>query len=414
VHPDFVKPRYGSHCFADIPPTVRYLLTGVGAPALAPDVLQPFHRRYETVILFLIDTFGWRYLERYGATYPFLHRLTHDGHVSKLTAQFPSTTAAQVTTLHTGLPVGQSGTYEWHYFEPQVDAIITPLLFSYVGTTARDTLKPTHMAPASFFPSTTFYQSLARYGVQSTIVQHRDYTPSTYSNVVFQGARVVPYTTLSEALVNLQALLAEQTTPAYYVLYFDTIDALAHQYGPHSPQVEAELDTFLTTMERLFDPKRHRQRSPMLFVMTADHGQIDTDPKTTLYLNLEPRFAGLERYLKTNGKDELLVPAGSARDMFLYVKDDCLDEVHQFLAERLAGKAEVVKTQWLIEAGYFGPPPVSDRLLTRVGNLVILPHKYETVWWYEKGKFAQKFYGHHGGLTREEMDIPLCLYDWSA
>jgi hypothetical protein len=414
VHPDFIKPRYGSHCFADLPSTLKYLLTGMGAPSLAPDVLERFEPRYETVILFFIDSLGWRYIEQYGDDYPFLRRLAQEGQISKLTSQFPSTTAAHVTTIHTGLPVGQSGAYEWQYYEPQVDAVIAPLLFSYAGTRQRDTLNATQFAPARLFPYTTFYQDLAPYGVASTIFQHREYTPSTYSDVVFQGARVIPYSTLPEALANLQLCLAQHHTPAYYFLYFDKIDALSHQYGPSSPQLEAELDMFLTAMDRLFDRKLRGQLSRTLFVMTADHGQIETDPNTTIYLNREARFAGLDPYLETNRSGDLLVPAGSARDFFLYVKDEMLDEAHAFLTERLADEADVVKTEWLIDAGYFGPPPMSDFFLKRVGNLVILAHGNKTVWWYEKGKFEQRLHGIHGGLSRQEMEIPLCLYDFAA
>ena len=113
----------------------------------------------------------------------------------------------------------------------------------------------------------------------------------------------------------------------------------------------------------------------------------------------------MERFIKTNRNGDLIVPAGSARDMFLYVKDDLLDEAQAFLSSRLAGKAEVVKSTWLMENGYFGPR-VSPQFLARVGNLVILPHRYESVWWYEKDKFEQRFYGHHGGLTPQEMEIP--------
>jgi predicted AlkP superfamily pyrophosphatase or phosphodiesterase len=414
VHPDFIKPRYGSHCFADLPSTLKYLLTGAGAPSLAPDVLERFEPRYETVILFFIDSFGWRYIEQYGDDYPFLRRLAQEGQISKLTSQFPSTTAAHVTTIHTGLPVGQSGAYEWQYYEPQVDAVIAPLLFSYAGTRQRDTLNATQFAPARLFPYSTFYQDLAPYGVESTIFQHREYTPSTYSDVVFQGARVIPYNTLPEALVNLQLCLAQRHTPAYYFLYFDKIDALSHQYGPSSPQLEAELDMFLTAMDRLFDRKLRGQLSRTLFVMTADHGQIETDPKTTIYLNREARFAGLDTYLETNRNGDLLVPAGSARDFFLYIKDEMLDEAHAFLTERLSDEADVVQTEWLIDAGYFGPPPMSDFFLKRVGNLVVLAHGNKTVWWYEKGKFEQRLHGIHGGLSRQEMEIPLCLYDFAA
>jgi hypothetical protein len=66
----------------------------------------------------------------------------------------------------------------------------------------------------------------------------------------------------------------------------------------------------------------------------------------------------------------------------------------------------VVKTEYLIENGYFGGE-VSSRFRERVGNLVILPYRYESVWWYEKDKFEQRFYGHHGGLTRQEMETVL-------
>jgi hypothetical protein len=414
VHPDFIKPRYGSHCFADLPLTIKYWLTGVGPPSLAPDVLGRFDQHYDTVMLFLMDSFGWRYIEQYGDDPPFLRRLHQVGQIAKLTSQFPSTTMAHVTTIHTGLPVGQSGAYEWQYYEPQVDAMIAPLLFSYAGTSQRDTLDATTFAPERLFPYTPFYQNLAQYGIRSTILQHREYTPSTYSNVVFQGARILPYNTLSEALVNLQQCLAQQTGPAYYFLYFDKIDALSHQYGPSSPQVEAELDTFLTMMDRLFERRLRGQQSRTLFIMTADHGQIETDPKTTIYLNQDARFTGLNAYLKTNRNGDLLVPAGSARDLFLYVKDERLGEAQTFLTEQLAGQADVVQTQWLIDAGYFGPPPMSDLFLHRVGNLVILPHGHHSVWWYEKGKSEQNKYGLHGGLSRQEMEIPLCLYDFAA
>ncbi len=145
-------------------------------------------------------------------------------------------------------------------------------------------------------------------------------------------------------------------------------------------------------------------------MMTADHGQIDIDPQTTIYLNTNPRLAGVERFLKRNRNGELLVPAGSARDMFLYIKDDLLDEAQSFLSTRLEGKADVAKVESLIEDGYFGTE-ISSRFRERVGNLVILPYAHESVWWYEKGKHEQLFYGHHGGLTPQEMETILYSYE---
>ena len=66
----------------------------------------------------------------------------------------------------------------------------------------------------------------------------------------------------------------------------------------------------------------------------------------------------------------------------------------------------MVRTEDLIDQGYFGPD-VSETFRAHVGNLVVLAYRHESVWWYEQGKFEQKFYGHHGGLTPQEMEIPL-------
>jgi len=200
-------------------------------------------------------------------------------------------------------------------------------------------------------------------------------------------------------------LLEGQTNPAYIHLYFDKIDTLCHECGPSAPQTEAEIETFLLMMEHYFE-RIFKGKKRILFLMTADHGATEVDPETTTYLNTDPRFAGFEHFLKTNRRGDLLVPAGSARDMFLYIKDDLLDEAQSFLATRLEGKADVLKTESLIADGYFGPN-VSSRFRERVGNLVILPYLHESVWWYEKGKFEQRFYGHHGGLTPQEMETIL-------
>jgi predicted AlkP superfamily pyrophosphatase or phosphodiesterase len=219
------------------------------------------------------------------------------------------------------------------------------------------------------------------------------------------GAELRSFKSLSESLVNVGLLLEKQTTPTYINLYFDKIDAISHEYGPTAPQTEAEIETFLLMMETYFE-RIFNGKKRVLFLMTADHGQVEIDPKTTIYMNTHPDFKGVERFIKTNRKGELLVPAGSARDMFMYIHAGMLDEAQGFLAKRFEGRADVVKIEALIHAGYFGAE-VSSRLRERVGNLVILPYRYESVWWYEKGKYEQKFYGHHGGLTPQEMETIL-------
>ena len=394
MEPSFVKPRYDAGGFAGIPQRILGLLSA---------------HRYDAIVLFLIDGFGWRFFEKFQDA-PFLQQVVRDGTVTKLITQFPSTTAAQITTIHTGMPVGEHGVFEWYYYEPTLDKVIAPLLFSFAGTPQRDTLKPTDAKTSRLYPTTNLYRPLKKQGVAPTIFQHREYTPSTYSNMLFAGAKVLGYKTLPEALVNLAEALSEPKSPAYFFFYFDKVDAISHEYGPESAQTTAEILTFLMTMENIFLKAQANSNKKTLFLLTADHGQTETDPQTTIYLNRDPVFAGIEKFLKTNRSGELIVPCGSARDFFLYVKDEMLDEAQAFLTTRLEGRAEVQKVANLAEAGYFGPV-VSPVFRARAGNLVILPYRGESVWWFEKDKFEQKFRGHHGGLTKQEMEIPLLMWE---
>ena len=103
-----------------------------------------------------------------------------------------------------------------------------------------------------------------------------------------------------------------------------------------------------------------------------------------------------------------MIPGGSARDIFIYIKEGQVDAAYNLLASHpaLQGKAEVRRTSDLMAQGYFGPSP-SELFKQRVADLVILPYNGQTVWWYEKGRYEMVFYGHHGGLTPNELEIPL-------
>lgn len=411
LHPSYIAPQYGGHCFADIPGTVQYWLTGKGAPALAPDVLGDHTGQYDLVISFFVDSFGWELFHLYADENPFIRRLLSQGHVSKITSQFPSTTAAHVTCIHTGLPVGQSGVYEWQYYEPKLDAVICPLLFSYAGTTERDTLKSARVDPKTLYPNVSIYDSLKTQGVRSLTFGWRPFTPSTYSNVVMHGAEMRPFLPLTEGLLNLAAHVqaAKQTT--YLFFYYGEIDTMCHYHGPYSLEARAQIETFCHAMERWFIPFVQNLDKRALLVLFADHGHMSVTPQNTRYLNTHSPYKRVVPMLRTDALGETLPPGGSPRDTFLYVRDDKLDAAHDLLSTALDGYADVVRTTDLLEAGYFGHLPVCADLLGRLGNLTILSHPNNCVWWYEEDKYIQKYLGHHGGLTNTEMEIPLALLE---
>jgi hypothetical protein len=403
----FRKPLYDSYCFSRIPQTIIGALTNQPV-SLPSDVFGTMPVQYKKVMLFFIDAFGWRFFERYLDKYPVLQKLVNKGVVSKLTSQFPSTTAAHVTTMNTGLPVGQHGVYEWNYYEPTLDSVIQPLLYSYAGETERETLQLASVDPAPLFPHENIHQLLTATGIPSHVYQFSDYADSSYGSVVMKGAIIHPFLSLEQAFTELTVQVASDEKGFYY-FYFGDIDKIGHKYGPESPEFEQEVDSFLKALE-IFLNQLEGKVSDTLFLMTADHGQVNSNPGECFYVNIQAPEIIL--MLKTLGTGKPIIPAGSPRDFFLHVKEEQIATVIEILSSKLSGKAEVYLVSELLEQGFFGPTPISQTFLSRVGNVVILPYANQSVWWYEKDLFWQKHIGHHGGLTPEEMETILYAYSF--
>ena len=385
-------PLYSTYCFSQIPATIFRLL-GEGEGGLPLDCTGS--GSYDQVILVVIDAFGWRFFEKCKDKYPFLSRFLQSGIASKITSQFPSTTAAHITTLATGLEVGQSGVFEWFYYEPILDTVIAPLLFSKAGDKNPNTLTKVNVSPEQLFPAPSVLKNV---DVPSFIFHPQSIATSAYSQAMFQGGLSCPYPEFGAGLTKLTELLHRQDRGYFYV-YFPDVDSQAHRHGIDSDEVEKAIDHCFTALENFYQNLPNKR---IALLVTADHGMTEIDPKTTYFLNKE--IPGIGDFFKCTKAGQPIVPAGSSRDFFLYVKEERLQELQELLTQRLEEYADVIPTQDLIKAGLFGSRQVSKDFLSRVGNLVILPHAHQSVWWYQKGKFEQKFYAMHGGLTPDEME----------
>ena len=165
--------------------------------------------------------------------------------MNRLTAQFPSTTAAHITCIHTGLPPGRSGVFEWQYYEPSLDAIITPLPFARADSKQPNSLP--REAAQTVFPQGTLYQELGQLGVESFVFQSRAFTPSTCSDTYLQGAQVHPCYTFSEALTNLATLLQKPRSGT------GLLPVLLRPDRPYRPLLRAGLAAVSSRNRHLFD-----------------------------------------------------------------------------------------------------------------------------------------------------------------
>ena len=373
--------RPGADTFAAIPATVERLLTG--APGGLPQGLlgDGAPERADRVAVVLLDAFGMRFVARH-ADHPLLRRL----HVAPLASQFPSTTTAHVTTMHTGTPVGTHGLYEWNVYEPALDALITPILYTPAGEYTPDGLLGSGVTIGDILSGTTLYERLAKAGVRSVVLQPSAFSPSTYDSVATRGAELRPYRAIADGAAGLVEALQE---PGYTYLYWHEIDMTGHLQGPDSADFDAACLAALDALHAALAGAG----PDALVLFTADHGQVAVDPARVDYLDdVLPEVA---HYLAHG-------PAGSARDVFLHAQPGLAAELAGELRERLDGRADVVQVAELEAAGLFGD--VGPRLRARLADVCVLPAAGRMAWLRSHASVEQRFRGHHGGLDPAECE----------
>jgi hypothetical protein len=288
--------------------------------------------------------------------------------------------------MHTGTPVGTHGLYEWNVYEPALDAVITPILYTPAGSLEPDGLRGSGVGIADIVPAGTLYERLGDEGVRSIVLQPAAFSPSTYDSVAARGAELRPYDSLADGA---EALVAALRHPGYAYLYWHEIDATGHLHGPDSREFDAACRHALDAL----DAALAAAGPEAVVLFTADHGQVAVDPARVDYL--DDVLPEIGSYLAHG-------PAGSARDVFLHAVPGLAAELAGELRERLAGRAEVLLVAELEVAGRFGD--VGPRLRARLADVCVLPAEGRMAWLRSAAGVERRFRGHHGGLDPAECE----------
>ncbi|HMD79329.1 MAG TPA: alkaline phosphatase family protein, partial [Nitrososphaerales archaeon] len=286
----------------------------------------------------------------------------------------------------------------------ELGEVVVSLWFSRIGDRRRDTLEG-ELSPRALFDGTTVFQRLRDKGVGCTTLANRFIANSAYSRVSRRGAEVVPYGSASDMTVSLRRLVERARGRNYFYVYWSMVDNIEHTYGPNTDEAEVEASIISHALEEGFLSKLGKDAAKRTLVLvTADHGQILSPPDEMIYTN---RFRKLVAAFERNSSGKLIPPWGAPRDTYMQVSEPLLDATQDYLAKKLVGKATVLKTEEALADGLFGLNRASAKFRRRVGNLMILPNGTRTVWYRYENEEPTDHRGHHGGLTKDEMTIPL-------
>lgn len=338
------------------------------------------------VVFFLIDGLGYNYLADVGRGGALVDHL--EGH---FTSVFPSTTAAAITTTFTGLAPQEHGITGWFGYFAEADVIAAPLPFRRRGDDLP--LADLGITPSALFDAPPLLDRLA---VRPIVVSQNRIVDSEYSRHFGGRAERRGYDGLAGLVDQVDAAVHSGSDRKYIYAYYPDFDAVAHKHGVASVQAANRLTAIDAAFAELL---RRLSGTATVIVASADHGFIDTAPREALALEDYPDIVELLRLPLT----------GEPRVAFCHVRAGCVETFIERARTQLGAYADVRRAEELIAAGWFGPGAAHARLRERIGDVALVMRGNATIKDHLPGEKIHVLIGNHGGVTEDEMLIPLVV-----
>ncbi|BFH73620.1 alkaline phosphatase family protein [Sulfurisphaera javensis] len=295
---------------------------------------------------------------------------------NKITTVFPSTTSTVITTLFTALLPAEHGILGYNTFSKRLGGIANALKYTYPAIGDRDAVSE-NIKFSNAFPSVKSYLSEVKDKKTASVVpkgiENTEFTMATHGKV----STTKIYSTYWDALYEFSNILTDYD---FVYFYLPDIDTLAHKYGPSSiPVKQAIRDIFEGVRQIAYSHKDYT------FIIVADHGHVDVSSHVLL-----------------NNDSELLdmlylPPYGDSRALFFLTKYELKTYLyHKYPELKVFDKNDFEKLVGgdKINADYIAVP---------------LDNKAYIYSFRDQTDDYAKLKGHHGGLSEDEMYIPMVV-----
>jgi len=334
--------------------------------------------RAESVVLVLIDGLGAISLR------------AHAGHARALTAGmakkdvassvFPSTTAAALTSILTGVWPGEHGLVGYSVLDRSRGVLVNQL----------SGWESAGIDPATWQVAPTVFEQAAAEGRPVFAVGVAAYAGSGFSRATLRGADFVSASTPAERVATAYDL-AERHPGALVYCYLPEADKAGHKHGIASHQWVSALEDIDAALAQRVPPG-------VGVIVTSDHGMVDVPGHKQVVLQAE-HLVGVSHV------------GGEPRMLHLYLEPDAdADAVLARFGRDLDGAADVGSRDEAIASGLFGPT-VTDAAASRIGDILVVARGNGAV--YDGTATDQRsrgMVGQHGGLTPEERQVPLLRF----
>ena len=381
-------PDYGGGGIANL---MCSIAAAFGVPQAACPPLRdapPALARRSHLVLIVVDGLGYRHLMQDAPVSTLARHAQHS-----LTSVFPSTTASAITTFLTGATPAEHGLTGWHVYLEEVDAIAAVLPFQLRGSDeplGRLGLRAADLSGCSAFAD--------RIAATVHAVAPRKIVDSEFNTAHCGRAQRHGYGTLGEFFQAIERCLRGGGERKYVYAYWPELDSIAHEHGIASRRAAEALRRFDDGFARLLTSLQGRDVGVLV---TGDHGFIDAPAEGQLLVEQHPRFeAMLARPLW-----------GERRVAYCQTKPERRAEFERYVRDELSAAVTLYPSHGLIEHGWFGPGLPHPRLASRVGDYTLVMRGDATIKDWLPGEKRYRHIGVHGGLSEDEMRVPLVVVE---
>lgn len=364
----------------------------LGVPGCENALAVPAGRR---VVVALVDGLGRSLLKRFGGHAPTLRSAMADGG-RVLEVAVPTTTAASLTSLGTGLDVGEHGVAGYDVLDPDRDVVINQLGGWDEATD-----------PVGWQPKPTVFERAAAAGVDAVTVSLPAFERSALTRAGLRGGRFVAGRTLIARAQAAERVMKDARVPTLVYFYVNELDKAGHRDGVGSERWLHALEEIDAAVRRLVD----RVPAGTVVLVTGDHGMVDVPPSRRVdYAALDEAGELADPALL----EGIAHTAGEPRLVQLHFRSDAGPDVRARVrrtwAERYGAHAWVLTRDEAVDAGWFGAV-VEDRVRARIGDLLVAVHGDLAL--YDGRRVpphAFEMVGQHGAPTRAEREVPLLTW----
>jgi predicted AlkP superfamily pyrophosphatase or phosphodiesterase len=341
--------------------------------------------KYKNVVLFVIDGLGYNYLMRNGKDNILKNNLK-----AKMMSVFPPTTASCITTFSTGVAPQQHGITGWFTYLKELGMITTILR-------TRPRLGGNSFSEIGIDLNRIFTEkSLAsKIKVKSYTVIHDDILKSDYNKINNKNSTMLGYTDINGCFESIKKAI-DQKGQKYVYAYWGDLDHLAHEKGMNSKSAYKHFKSIDKNVKKL---AKYLEGKNTLLIITADHGLIDTPRERTILLKNHPKLA----------ECLTLQFSGEPRCAYCYVKPEKLKQFKDYVKKYLKKEFYLIKSEELVKRNFYGLYKSHPRLADRIGDYALIAKENYTIRDALLGQEEKIHIGNHGGISEEEIYVPLII-----